>query len=173
MRARAAVVLLLIILLIVPGLRAYGESVAKPGILFSVPFNCGTEERNEYCLADSFKAALNVVLVSDRSICTAKTADAFTYQYVEDIEATHLAGLGECSPATKNTRLLGHIRYRNHPGRSCGGRHAAPIEETFVTSKDAELKARVVPKPQHRAMLLRAKRAPQLLFPILLLRRSE
>lgn len=146
MRAIAAAILLLASLLIIPGLHASGEPAAKQGIFFSVPFNCGTEGRKEFCLADSFKPALNAILVCDWGICTAKTGAAFIYQYAEEFEATRLEGLGECSRATEVGRFLGHFDVAIIGTQPAAVRVVSPMHEASAISKDMELKARAVAK---------------------------
>jgi len=74
---------------------ACGETRGKSEVSFSVPFACHMEE--PYCLADSFKVGLNVVLVGRSGICIAKTGEAFKYEHhVEDFEVTRVVGTEPC-----------------------------------------------------------------------------
>ncbi len=88
------------LLLSVLGSFSYGEPVKQPSIFFSLPYPCSNElsdktQALEFCLADSFRAGLSVVLVRKKSNCSAKTAKTFTDEYIGyEFKATQLATSG-------------------------------------------------------------------------------
>jgi hypothetical protein len=88
--------------------RAYAEPAKEPGISFSVPYDCTERELikrkgvKTFCLADAFKAGLNVVLVGRERYCKAKTAGTFTDDLSvshqdSPVKATRLAWTRRCS----------------------------------------------------------------------------
>jgi hypothetical protein len=83
---------------------AYGEPGEGTGISFSIPYDCTERELikrkgiKTFCLTDTFKSGLNVVIVDKQGNCRAKTAGTFTDDYaINKIVATRLGSSGRCS----------------------------------------------------------------------------
>lgn len=110
---RVVVCLLAVILTVVV---SYAESRPVQGrrMVFSLPYNCiqgipgKKENAKSVCLADSFKPGLNVVLVSKKGSCSAKTAKTFTDGPLNH-KATRLLLTQECAAlgaAEENRRVF-------------------------------------------------------------------
>lgn len=91
-----AVLCLVALLLSALGTYSYGEPAEQRDISFAFPYGCSKGE-NGNCLADSFEAGLNVVLVSKKVNCSAKTADRFMHEHAgNEFEATRLIRTENC-----------------------------------------------------------------------------
>ena len=121
---------------------SYGESAEESGISFSLAYKCGTEENGKetekLCLAGSFKKGLDVVLVTERGACSAKTEDTFTDEYSDaEFQATRLTGAEDC--------LTGEDRSVVVVGTDPSAvRFIEPNTDISALSKELELKARKV-----------------------------
>ena len=134
------------VLAILSGLCSYicAQSVEKPGISFSLAYRCDTEENSDktlpICLADSFKKELDVVLVTAKSRCSARTGDTFADELPtggQEFKATHLKGTENCHLEDKfSVAIVGVNQSRVNV--------ADLTSDKSSLSKDVELKAREV-----------------------------
>ncbi len=149
------VVSLLALVLTAPGSYAEGRPVEGTGISFSLPFSCGGEagdkrKANEViCLADSFKAGLNVVLVSGKARCTGKTAGTFVNEHLgHEFDATYLTGTAECLTEVDNTWYEIAV-----VGVALSGVHVVEARnDKSPLSQEMEAKARKVAKTGYKAL---------------------
>jgi hypothetical protein len=126
---------------------AYGESVEKSDISFSFPYRCSSEESNEskrsdsVCLADSFEAKLNVILVSKKGNCCTETADTFKDEHASyEFKATHLTRIGNCLTEDDQKRFSVAV-----VGIGPSEVHVIePKTDKSALSEDIELKARKI-----------------------------
>jgi hypothetical protein len=99
--------------LLLSGLGSYSwaEFAEKSQISFSLAYKCSTQENDNnrpplsrsssrssrtFCLADSLKSGLDVVLVSKDTKCSAKTGETFTEVLSNEFKATRLKGTEKC-----------------------------------------------------------------------------
>ena len=148
MRPIAAIILYLsasVILLLSP---VWAESVADSEISFSLPFACGMEE--PYCLADSFKSGLSVVLVGKKGICKARTGQTFTYELpAGDLKATRIFGTAEC-PVFKDETPLEEYRVAVVGADPAAVRVAEPKTDGSPLPKEIETKARKIASSEYQ-----------------------
>lgn len=121
----------------------YGEPVRKPGISFSVPFICSTQERKGRCLADSFKPGLNVALVEKNGICRAKSGKSFAHSHpVEKFKATRLLGTERRLAVMDDEESFRKFRVAVVGADPASVRVVSPSGDTSPMSKGVDLSAR-------------------------------
>jgi len=142
MRKKAAVILFLSVsVLLVFGSGVYADPVADSEISFSLPFDCYMEE--PYCLAGSFKAGLNVVLVGKSGICKARTGLTFTYEQHAGFRATRVLGTAEC-PVFKDETPFKEYRVAVVGADPAEVRVVEPKTDESLLSKEIASKARKI-----------------------------
>jgi hypothetical protein len=130
------------------GSYSYAESFEKPDISFSLAYKCGTEENGKepqtFCLADSFKKGLDVVLVSQKTCCRAKTAETFTDEFSDvEFEASRLIGTENCLNGEGfDVAIIGIDLSAVHV--------VQPKKDKSALSKDMEAKARQIAAAAYR-----------------------
>jgi len=125
------------------GCYSYGE-YAEPIFVFSLAYQCGAEENGKktetLCLADSFKKELDVVLVTAKSHCSARTGDTFADELAtggQEFKATHLKGTENCHLEDKFSVAVVGV----NPSRV---NFVDATSDKSPLSKEVELKAREV-----------------------------
>ncbi|MBI4965288.1 MAG: hypothetical protein HY913_18575 [Desulfomonile tiedjei] len=144
-KIEALVLFLSIFVWLLFGSCASGDSPQDSDISFSLPFECHMEE--PYCLADSFKAGLNVVLVGKSGICSARTGQAFTYDHhVEEFEATRVVGTEKC-PVVKDETPFREYRIAVVGADPQAVRPVSIKDDKSPVPKELELEARKLAAP--------------------------
>jgi hypothetical protein len=149
MRAMAAIILCLSAsVLLLCGSGVYADPVADSEVSFSMPFDCDMEE--PYCLADSFKSGLNVVLVGKKGICKARSGQTFTYELpAGDLKATRVLGTAEC-PVPKDEAPLKEYRVAVVGADPAAVRVAEPKTDGSPLPKEIESKARKIARSEYQ-----------------------
>ncbi len=130
---------------------SYGEPEKLRGISFSFPYQC-SEEKNDkatqaetFCLTGAFPTGLDVVLISKKAKCTAKTAKTFTEDHVSnEFEATQLTATENCFAKDHKNRFDIAV-----VGIDPSAVHLMPPQnDRSPVSKEVELKARKLVTPK-------------------------
>ncbi len=134
------------LVLLLFGSSACGEAPGAPEISFSYPFACDKEE--PYCLADSFQAGLDVVMLSKSGMCASKTGKSFKYEHhVEDFQVTRVVGTEDC-PVFRDEAPFGDYRIAVVGADPEAVQLAHPSNDKSPVSKEIESKARQVAAPE-------------------------
>ena len=101
-----------------------------------------------YCLADTFQAGLNVVMLSTSGMCAAKSGKVFKYEHhVEDFDATRVVGTEQC-PVFRDETPFGDYRIAVIGADPEAVQLAHPSNDKSPVSKEIELKARKIAAPE-------------------------
>lgn len=133
-------------MLLLFGSCTHGQTLGSSEISFSYPFACDMEEA--YCLADTFQAGLNVVMLSTSGVCAARTGKVFKYEHhVEDFDATRVVGTELC-PVFRDETPFGDYRIAVIGADPEAVQLAHPSNDKSPVSKEIELKARKIAAPE-------------------------